>query len=302
MKATRAIALYVVAADALTALLSPFVFWGLRAVGFSFPFERIFGRILMIVALGGLWPVLRWIGFRSWNDIGFSRVTNCRRNVFAGLALGAGAYLLAGLASLALGARSLNRDVEAGTVVSRFLLFAASGVAVAVIEETFFRGGIQGGLQRDWRSTIAVVAGSAFYAIMHFFRPVHGFVESANVHWDTGFAYLARLFSNVPATPQFGAQFTTLLLVGVVLGAAYVRTGTLYLSMGLHAGFVFALKSFAFLTVAGCGSFAQWLGAADSPTANLLTWPFLLVLIFVVVRTGRPDTDERACHMDESPR
>ncbi len=53
--------------------------------------------------------------------------------------------------------------------------------------------------------------------------------------------------------------FFNLTLAGVLLGLAYQRTGNLYFSIGLHAGWIFWLKSYGTLT---------------TPVANALPWLF----------------------------
>lgn len=311
MRATRAIVLYIVSVDTLTSLLAPLAFWAFQSCGYRLnsdwilrqPFERLFNRSFMLIALVGLWPLLRTIGFRSWNDVGFERTPDWRRHLVTGLALGVGSFLLAGIGSLLLGARALNLDSNTGKIVSRLLAFAGGATAVAVIEEIFFRGGIQSALQRDLRPATAAVAASAFYSIMHFFKPLQTVIDPSDIHWYSGFVYLGQMFARIPAVPHFGVQFITLLLVGLILGFAYVKTRALYLSIGLHAGWVFTLKSYALLTVANPGGLRDWLGGGGNRQAeNLLTWPVLLVLFFIVARMSREDTDERSRHMDQPHR
>jgi hypothetical protein len=53
--------------------------------------------------------------------------------------------------------------------------------------------------------------------------------------------------------------FFTLLIAGWMLGLGYQRTGTLYFSIGLHAGWIFWLKSYNVLT-------------APAPGANVWIW------------------------------
>jgi membrane protease YdiL (CAAX protease family) len=45
--------------------------------------------------------------------------------------------------------------------------------------------------------------------------------------------------------------FLSLTLAGMALGVAYHRTGNLYFSIGLHAGWIFWLKTFNFWTDPG---------------------------------------------------
>jgi len=51
------------------------------------------------------------------------------------------------------------------------LNFLLAGIAVAIVEETFFRGGVQGALQRATNLPVAIVLASAVYSIVHFLKP-----------------------------------------------------------------------------------------------------------------------------------
>ena len=61
----------------------------------------------------------------------------------------------------------------------------------------------------------------------------------------------------------------TLFLAGCILGLAYVRTRALYLSIGLHAGWVLA------------NEFARWLGTYQI-IEDKAAWSVLVVLLVVV--------------------
>jgi hypothetical protein len=59
-----------------------------------------------------------------------------------------------------------------------------------------------------------------------------------------------------------------------MLALAYQRTGNLYFSIGLHAGWIFWLKSFGFLTRATAGANAWFWG-----TSRLIDgWAALIML------------------------
>ena len=87
MRTARAIVVYALAVVVLGALLAPWLFWLVQWLAATFswaewmarhPFKRIFNRSLMIVALVGLWPLLRYVGIRSWSTFGYAR-TACWR-------------------------------------------------------------------------------------------------------------------------------------------------------------------------------------------------------------------------------
>lgn len=291
MKPFKAITVYAVAILVLGALLAPWLFLFIAWLGARLPavaglagqpFDRSFTRALLLVALAGLWPLFRTSGMGSWREFGYVRTNAWWREVLAGLAVGFGSLLLVGLLSLALGARMVTGHLARATIVARLLSFTASAVAVALIEETFFRGGLQGTLQRGTNPLTALLLTSAIYSALHFLKPAPMPLAPADVRWTSGFDCLARVVSRSLPEPGIAVGFVTLFLAGIILGLAFARTKRLYLSMGIHAGWVFALKSYVFFTDATPG-WIRWLGAG-SLIRNILSWPVLAVLVIVFWR------------------
>lgn len=71
--------------------------------------------------------------------------------------------------------------------------------------------------------------------------------------------------------------FFNLTLAGILLGLAYQRTGNLYFSIGLHAGWIFWLKTYAAFTAASPRASAGFWG-----TSKMIDgWLALLVLVAV---------------------
>jgi uncharacterized protein len=70
-----------------------------------------------------------------------------------------------------------------------------------------------------------------------------------------------------------------LLLIGIVLSYAFLRTGTLYLSIGLHAGWVISIK-----TVRVFGDYQTenlgWLFGSTEPkiVSGVVTWAGILLV------------------------
>jgi hypothetical protein len=77
--------------------------------------------------------------------------------------------------------------------------------------------------------------------------------------------------------------FFSLLLAGWILGLAYQRTGSLYVSIGLHAGWIFWVKSYAFLTRELPGA-KQWIWGSGRLIDG---WIALLVLSIVLAGIQR---------------
>jgi membrane protease YdiL (CAAX protease family) len=124
---------------------------------------------------------------------------------------------------------------------------------------------------------MALVLSSTIYALAHFMQNK---AWHEPVGWLSGLALLPRMFDNGP--PLIPAAFT-LFMAGAILAFAYQRTGTLFLSMGLHAGWIFWLKSYGFLTVKTTGaSTAVW--GTDKLVDGWLPLFVLCVVFWIVSR------------------
>jgi membrane protease YdiL (CAAX protease family) len=285
LRAAWAIFIYAVAVVVVGALLAPWVFWGIHFIFPNLPFRRVFDRTMLGVALAGLWPLLRALGVRTWAEVGFRRSSGWWRASLQGVVIGIGSFMALAAVLMAFGYRTFESPLPA--LFPSVLVFVATGAAVGVIEEIFFRGGVQGALQRASNMAVAVIVGSAIYSAMHFFKSKGIDVEADAVTWVSGFTHLKQVVTNSASVPGVTTGFVTLWLVGCVLGAAYARTGTLYLPIGIHAGWVFTLKCYSLLTK-NTGQKSWWGGGIL--IENLLVWPVLLgVLVLVIVWPRQKD-------------
>ena len=117
---------------------------------------------------------------------------------------------------------------------------------------------------------------SIVYSAVHFLKPKGAGITAVDVNWLSGLEYLGQVFARSGQAPGVAVGIVTLWLAGCVLGLAFARTRALYLPMGVHAGWVVTLKSYAWLTDAN-GPRTWWGGAAL--VDNVLVWP---VLVFVL--------------------
>jgi uncharacterized protein len=278
LRTSKAIGLYAVAVILLGALLAPWLFWFLQALAAPIPaigslarqpFHRIFDRALLIVAFVGLWPFLHYAGFRSWSDVGYVKACGWWRHVLVGFALGLGSLGLVIVITALQGTRSLNLDRSGGQMVGAILRYLLTGVVVALIEETFFRGALQGAFQRGMKVGVAVILTSVIYSAVHFVKPSHINIPADQVTWSSGLTCLSGIVSRSSYERNVLVGFVTLFLAGCILGLAYARTKALYLSIGLHAGWVLA------------NEFARWLGIRGV-IENMLSWFVLAVLLLLV--------------------
>jgi len=94
------------------------------------------------------------------------------------------------------------------------------------------------------RPALAVAGISLLFAFLHFLKPPDGVVITNPGSVFSGFELLGKILLHFTDPLFFVTDFSTLLVVGLILAWARVRTGALWFSIGLHAGWIFAFKNF----------------------------------------------------------
>src|SRR5205085_3711763 len=107
---------------------------------------------------------LRVLGLCSWSSLGYIRARGRSRHLLAGWALGAGSLALLIILTVAWGSHSVRLDKSGGQIAGAALRYFFVGILVALVEETLFRGVIQGALQRGMNAVLALLAASAVYS------------------------------------------------------------------------------------------------------------------------------------------
>jgi membrane protease YdiL (CAAX protease family) len=242
---------YLVAVVLLGALLAAPLFWAGHALAaggtFRFlgevSFQRYFTRAVLVAALVLLWPSVRWLRLGGWRDLGLEPDVRWRAHLGAGFAIGGGLVAIMALFYVPLGFYRWKGDLPWGRLPS----VALSAAAVALLEECLFRGGIFGLFRRTLRPLTALFWVTALFAIVHFLKPDEEFLIQ-DVNWLSGFALLPRVFHQFAEPMSVLGGFTTIFILGWVLGYATLRTRSLWMAIGLHAGVVFVKMSFAKFT------------------------------------------------------
>jgi membrane protease YdiL (CAAX protease family) len=236
------------AATILTAVvLAPILYWAAQwfvAHGvFSFlaryDFETFFHRALLIAAVGLLWPFLSVTGVRSMADLSLAPNYSWGRDVFGGILLSAIPLLCCGALLIALDVYSFRHNFA----WARFGKMLVASVTVPFIEETFFRGIVLGVLLRTGRHYIPILATSAIFSIIHFLKAPER--TSTTVTWTSGVNSIAHSFEQFGDATMLISAFATLFLIGWILADARVLTRSLWLPIGLHAGWIFGNGAFS---------------------------------------------------------
>jgi len=215
------------------------------------------GRCFEFFAIIGLFPFLRAMQLRSWPAVGLRRTPSAGRDRWAGAALGFALLGIVALASCWAGARQLRSQQNAPQILKHILNASLAAVFASVIEELVFRGVLFGGLRKKLVFGSAAFLSSAVYALVHFFeRPAN----PVQIDWMSGFLVFGQMLSGFVHFEKLVPGFLNLTLLGCILALAYERSKALYFSIGLHAGLIFWVKSYDFITVSGSAQSSQFWG------------------------------------------
>jgi membrane protease YdiL (CAAX protease family) len=265
MRPLRALVIYITVVFIGGALLAPWLFWLAQQFAHALPriagapFHRFLDRSILILALAGLWPLLRALGATTWREIGITPPYSQWNKLGGGLLLGLGSLALVAAIATSFGEFRFAKTADAHKVVSTLFNAAGTALVVAVLEEILFRGGIYGGLRRVLYWPFALAASSAIYALVHFLQRAD---LAGAVGWNSGLVLLPRVLGGFTDFHMLVPGFFTLTLAGSLLGLAYQRTGNLYFSIGLHAGWIFVMKIFGTLAVQTPGAGTWFWGTA----------------------------------------
>jgi membrane protease YdiL (CAAX protease family) len=158
-------------------------------------------------------------GALSWAEMGVRRPTIVDLSqLLYGAMLGVPLVFVSGILALALSqvlAPSPSPLPESGDALGALLNLLSAAVIAPIAEELFFRGFATTAWLRSLGERTAIVRGALFFALAHVIPLIVGAPDLGQV----AFAFLVRL------------------PVALALGWVFVRRGSLYAAIGLHAAF-----------------------------------------------------------------
>ncbi len=275
------LALALTAGIAMAVIVAPIAAVAVATAGFHIPFPRIFDRTVMVTFFAAILLAARRLELRKLLSRGFARPFQELSRSIRGFAVAIAVVAILFVAAFVLGGRA---PATIGAVLVRVPGYLLSGVVVAIIEEGFFRAFLLGGMEGDFGSRGALLASSAIYAVAHLVRAPARF-------YVTGFEPLAGVHSLSSSTAQLAHPIAILpsllglFLLGIVLGAAFIVTGTVYFSAGLHAGLVLGAKLWPKL-VAGRAAIPPWLaGYGGFPLiSGVAAWAAAILILLALRR------------------
>ncbi len=234
--------LFFVVVFILTALFSPYIY----NIA-DFKFYRIVSRLVMLqVIFGGIFILYRNKGginfdyrrFLESSWLKWEKGVSWKLLLF-GFLCSFLLLILWALFEIHIGTRILKWNIKSKFPL-QLLEYTLCAAIVSILEETFFRGII---FKKLLKISVfgAFVWTNLFYAAIHFLKPLHFVVERPANFFDT-----IRLYGNIFTTylhpSLFLPGFIGLFIFGIFLSFCCYYSGSLYYSIGIHAGAVFFLK------------------------------------------------------------
>jgi membrane protease YdiL (CAAX protease family) len=220
------------------------------------PWWRVVRRCVSIAAAAALWSCVHRHERRTLAAYGLPGwpAGTGRREFVIGLVLGGG--LLAALLSAEVGLGLLPIDVipDRARLWRVIITFIPAALLVSVLEELVFRGYLLQHLQA-YSVRAAVLLSSALYAVVH--------------------------LRSLAVTPAGARELTGLLIFGIILCISYLRTGRLYLAIGLHAVLAYGARVNK-LFMGSADPSMRWLVGTNRLLDGVIGWVALGVLAGLV--------------------
>lgn len=207
-----------------------------------FKFEKIFNRLVMIFSFAAIAVFVR-VDRAKLAGYGLNRVPGMAQMIAAGFLTGAGFLTVLTFIKMAAGVAYWDLQPLSAEWITKPLGVIFAAFLIGLIEEVFFRGFIYKTFTEKfrWNMVMAVLITSLFYSLIHFVSVKKPFIGP-----DPGFAESFKLLiaplASFSQWQELWRAAVGLFIFGVVLNMLAIRTRSLYMSIGLHAGCVFFVK------------------------------------------------------------
>ena len=209
---------------------------------FDVKFHRVANRIGMLALLIGFLLLAKRLGVADRQSLGYGLPrAQFWRTAGAGLAIGVVSLLPVAAVIWLLELRELKPGLAIYGALLLDVAFSGllSGIAVALIEETFFRGAMHRGIARESGTAVAILLTALLYSAVHFMGSYRIPVEELGP--DSGLRHITGTLANFAAPQRIMDAFLALFAVGVLLGLVRAYTGNIAACLGLHAGWVWII-------------------------------------------------------------
>jgi CAAX protease family protein len=261
--------------------ISPFIWQGLGAVMDPPAFNRVLSRITVLSFVLSLFLLRKRIGYLPRLKDMLQYGNQSRSQLAHGIICALVPLLL--LTPILIILDIWRWDIEPfSRIATKLPTYLISAALIAVFEEILSRGIIMGTLLQRLRPFYAILISSAFFAAVH---PLNSPDGSPTIfHPLMGFESLSQ-FGAIFSDPRTLSKLVGYFLVGIILALGTVRTGRLYLAMGLHFGWVLFIKADGFW-ISRDSAFKFFFGGGRLVDGACI-WLLLAALIIYIGRVKR---------------
>ncbi len=255
----------------------------LLANWFELDFDRVASRSVLLMAIVLFIALYKKLGFSSWQTIGYN---TDKRQFFRDVSKGIGFGILimspviVGLLITKNRTFDIGWEISLSNIVGLVATSIVASLIIGFLEETLFRGAMLGAIKNHSTAMFAVVVTSLFYAMVHFIKPDIE-LNTNDLNWASGFVLLKNALPGLANIPAIMDSFIALFLAGVLLSLVRLRTNRIALCIGIHAGWVIAIKIFKRVTDSNPASeYAFLTGSYDKVIGYLAA---ICITIFIIL-------------------
>lgn len=238
-----------------TALLALVVSWVIHPWT-TLSWWKVFRRCVSVSAAISLWGMLRFVDHKPLRALGFGPWSQGRADLARGLLLGLGAVFLVGGFYLTFGACRIAIHPDAWRLWRTLIGFLPAALLVAVLEELIFRGYVMYHLMAS-STPLAMLGSSLSYAVVH----LRG-------EW---------------VWPATALELIGLWILGMTLAWSRLKTGQLYLAIGLHASLAYWARVNKLL-IEFPDSAIAWLVGTNRLVNGVAAWVALIAVGWLITR------------------
>lgn len=245
----KIISILVLGTVVFSAFLTPFIYSFLVYLipSFPWPFSRVFDRVAMLVVLVFVLYFRKEFDLKKFSLVfkqqisAYSKIGSIIKGIIISLSISVVALFI-----IADQMQIVWAEKTASQVIIKLLMVLPAALLISFIEEGFFRGLLFPRLKDSLPLVGAIAASSLLYAVCHFITPDKTFSYKTFSAF-AGFDYLVAV-ANRLTLPGTWQACLGLFFVGVVLATTFQISKSIYLSIGLHTGWILSMK-FAFFSL-----------------------------------------------------
>ncbi|TGM42000.1 CPBP family intramembrane metalloprotease [Leptospira levettii] len=223
-----------------------------------FSYSKILSRTTTVILFFSLLWFYKRIEKKPIRSLGLENISKRKKNLFLGFLAGMASLSFVVATKVIFGVSTWEpKEFLAFDYLISFY-FLLSVFCIGFVEELFFRGYLLQSFVVEWGEKKAAIFTSLFFSITHFIRPMQD------------------ILILIP-------EFIGLFLVGYALSYAWIYTRSLYLPIGIHAGWVYVVKMQSFF-VSPIPHDYHLLFGGERLVTGFISWMFMFLFLFGLKR------------------